>query len=197
MWWLPLALAAGKSVLDNQSNKQNIQSNIIKEKYSPWTGQHGDFSAQGQNSFGSNMLSGAGGALMAYNAEQALADGKQADYLTAQKKDGDFYASNHDLMTGKAGNGIASTGGKSSFANLSRVPAASPVAQVPAAPAPSPKGAQFSDLFPPSVPGQTPLPMQQPQNPADMWSQIAQMKSAPYTPGNTNTLLYGTQGRFR
>lgn len=62
--WQALALAGLKSIADNRANQQNIQANIIKEKYSPWTGRGGDFSQQGKNSTVSNMIAGYGSGLL-------------------------------------------------------------------------------------------------------------------------------------
>lgn len=51
--------------MQDQKNKQNnLASNAITEKYSGYTGQHGDFSAQGKGSGWSNLLMGLGSGMM-------------------------------------------------------------------------------------------------------------------------------------
>jgi hypothetical protein len=159
MWWLPLAMAAGKSYLDNRDNKQNIQSNIIKEKYSQWTGQHGDFSAQGRNSFGSNMLQGAAGAMMAHQAGQAAEEAAAEKTLAQHKSDGDWYAKNGSFMSPKGA--VA----KSSFEGAGRAPATQ------MAPAQIPAAGGVASIFAPQYKDPTPLMLQgpQPQQEENLW----------------------------
>jgi hypothetical protein len=168
MWWLPLAMAAGKSVMDNQNNKQNLASNVITQKYSPWTGAQADFSAQGKNSFADNMIKGGAGAMMQYGAEKAAAGDAMAAKTQADKASGDFYASNGDLMRGDRGNSIAA---KSSFNVPSRAPATIVAPQsAPQSPA------SFASMFPVQTQGQTPL-MLQGQNPdsqENLWMKMIQ-----------------------
>lgn len=63
-WLLSLGLSGLKSIADNQANKQQIASNVITQKYSPWTHQQADFSGIGKNNTMSNMMAGAGSALL-------------------------------------------------------------------------------------------------------------------------------------
>lgn len=164
--WQHLALAAGKSILDNQANKQNLASQVITQKYSPWTGQRADFSGQGQNSFGSNMLAGIGGAMLDAKADAAKEAEAVAKKTAQDKADGDYYASNSDLMRGERGNTIAPA--KSSFAAIA--PSRSPATTA------APSQSSFADMFPVHTQGQTPLMLQgqNPQGQDNMWLKMLQ-----------------------
>jgi hypothetical protein len=94
--WAQLAMAGLKSLQDNQNRKQDIASNVITQKYSPWTGARADFSQQGKNNTISNLISGYGSGLL-----QDKLDAKDmADKVAqeqAQKKaewasDADYYS---------------------------------------------------------------------------------------------------------
>lgn len=180
MWWLPLALGAGKSVLDNQANKQRLASEVITQKYSPWTGQQADFSMQGKNSFGDNMMKGAAGALMDYQAGKAAEAAKEAQTMAQHKADGAWYEKSGGFMSPKAS--VA----KSSFDG---VPTRAPATTVAPAPAQAPvASASFADLFPVRTAGETPMPMQVPQDPSAWWQQLSQIQSAPYSQPKTATV---------
>jgi hypothetical protein len=129
--WPALALSLGKSILDEQNRKQDLASNVITQKYSPWTGMAADFSSQGENATGKNMLMGIASGLMAQKEATAAAEAAK----TAQDKaDGDFYASNGDLMRGERGNSIVK---QSAFAKAAgQGPLRAPATQVAPSPAP-------------------------------------------------------------
>lgn len=114
-WLLSLGLSGLKSISDNQANKQQIASNVITQKYSPWTHAQADFSGIGKNSTMNNMMAGVGGAL----TQQGLNDQAMADR-------------NHTTVTPTA-NSMApqSTGGFGAMASKAPMAAAEP-ARAPA-----------------------------------------------------------------
>lgn len=79
--WAQLGMAGLKSLADNQNRKQDIASNVITQKYSPWTGQRADFSSQGKNSSISNLIAGYGA-----GALQDKLDAKEAAEKMAEVK---------------------------------------------------------------------------------------------------------------
>lgn len=71
--WAQLGLAGLKSIQDEHNRKQDIASNVINQKYAPWTGQQADFSSIAKNKTLEHMMAGYGaGSLQdAMNAGQA------------------------------------------------------------------------------------------------------------------------------
>lgn len=78
--WSQLALAAAKSLQDQQNRQNNIASNVITQKYSPWTGAQADFSAIGKNNTIGNLIAGYGSGLL-----QDKEDAKDAAEKSAEE----------------------------------------------------------------------------------------------------------------
>lgn len=122
--WAQLAMAAGKSLQDEQNRKRDLASNVITQKYSPWTGARADFSAQGQNKGLDNMMAGYGAGMAQDQADERLQLMK--DYFkkpTAAQSDAEYYA---QLSKDPSSVGVTSIPGKSSFASVAK---AAPAAQ--------------------------------------------------------------------
>lgn len=58
--WEQLALAAFKNIQDERNRKNDIASNVINQKYQPWTGQRADFSSIAKNNNIGNLMAGYG-----------------------------------------------------------------------------------------------------------------------------------------
>lgn len=102
--WAQLGMAGLQAMQDQKNKQNNLASNAITEKYSGYTGRHGDFSAQGKGSGWSTMLKGLGSGMMQDSLDaKDLAD-KQAEW----KSDSDFY------KQGGVGTPIASSSSPSS-----------------------------------------------------------------------------------
>lgn len=93
--WAQLAMAGLKSIADNQNRKNDIASNVITQKYSPWTGQVAKFGAQGANSTIDNLIAGYGSGLLQDKLDAQAQAEKTAEELAAKradwKSDADFY----------------------------------------------------------------------------------------------------------
>lgn len=70
--WAQLAMAGAKSLQDEQNRKRELESQIINQKYSAWTGQRGQFGGKHSDNSMNNMIQGAAAGLMA-DAEAAKA----------------------------------------------------------------------------------------------------------------------------
>lgn len=85
--WAQLGMAGLQAMQDQKNKQNNLASNAITEKYSGYTGQHGNFNTQGAGSGWSTMLKGLGSGMMQDNL-----DAKDlADKQTEWKSDSDFY----------------------------------------------------------------------------------------------------------
>ena len=121
--WAQLAMSGLKSLQDNRDKQNNLASNVITQKYSPWTGQRADFSAQGKSTGMSNMIAGFGSGMLqdkldARDAEDAAA--KSNDAQAENRDAGDYYSK---LSANPASVGVSPIGAKSSFAAPARAPA--------------------------------------------------------------------------
>lgn len=163
--WAQLAMAGLKSVQDNQANKQNLASNVITQKYSPWTGQRADFSAQGKNSAVSNLIAGYGSGMLqdkldAKDAAETAAKANNLPSAVANRDDADYYAK---LSADPSSVGVSPIKQQSSFASSPIAPARAPAA----AEAP----ATFGSMFNQQPQNQSPLMLQgrNPQQQQNPW----------------------------
>ncbi len=148
--WQALAMAGVKSLLDEQNRKKDIASNVITQRYSPWTGARADFSAQGQNKSGSNMLQGLAAGLM---------DTKEAEEVKDIAPVTDAAGGATQASTAYLTMPERRAAAKSAFSPPSRAPAT----QV------APTQSSFQGMFQPQ--DQTPLMLQgpSPQSQENMW----------------------------
>ena len=127
--WQQLALAGIKSVQDNNNRKNFNESQVINQKYSPWTGLKGNFSQIGQNNTISNLMQGYASGLIQDQLDAEKAAETAAQQKAEYKSDADFYSK---LSANPSSVGVSPVGGgKSSFAAVAR--AAAPQAQQAAA----------------------------------------------------------------
>lgn len=126
--WPALALAGFKAFQDAQNGKNSVASNVINEKYSPWTGLKGDFSHVGQNTGMGTLMQGLAAGLMApsspatpakavSSAESGLPINSAAD----NAKDADFYSK---LSADPSSVGVTpvASQGSSAFAAAAKAP---------------------------------------------------------------------------
>lgn len=195
--WAQLAMAGLKSIADNQANKQNLASNVITQKYSPWTGQRADFSAQGKNSAVSNMIAGYGSGLLQdrADAEWEANRPRTPEELksAADKSDGDFYAklSANPASVGVSpiGGGGGARGGFGAIANK-QVPSEAPAQSAFSAPGFMQEGDYVSANRGPSsflsqigVDGASlAAPKASPQSSFNPWANIQQQMQRPLSP---------------
>jgi hypothetical protein len=144
--WAQLGLAALQGLSQEQARKQNLESNVIKEKYSHWTGNNGDFSQQGQNKMASTLAGGLA-AGMAQDQWDKLAE--KSDLAAAKATndaDADFYGK---LSKDPSSVGVTPVGpaGGSSFSAIARPAASRAPATVMGPPAPAPAPAMGPEGF--------------------------------------------------
>ena len=97
--WAQLGLA-GLSALQNESNRMNdIASNVITQKYSPWTGQRADFSSQGKQNGMATMLKGLGAGMAQDSMDEAAEAAKAEKALAEQKKEWDDDANYYSKLS--------------------------------------------------------------------------------------------------
>lgn len=94
--WQQLAMAGVKSLQENQNRKNDIASNVINQKYQPWTGAKADFSQQGKNNTMDNLMTGYGSGMLqdkldAQNAAEKTAQ-EVAKQSASENADGDYYS---------------------------------------------------------------------------------------------------------
>lgn len=124
--WQQLLIGGLKGYQDRQNQLKDIESNVINQKYSNWTGQKGDFSSIAKSPMMDGLMKGLGAGMLAdKEAAEAEAD-KQAQYLAQQKKEGEGYT------WGGIGTPIAPSK-SSSFAAIAQK--AAPAVTTPQAPA--------------------------------------------------------------
>lgn len=144
--WQQLALAAAKSLQDNQNRQNDIASNVITQKYSPWTGARADFSSQGKNNTISNLMAGYGSGLLQDRMDEmweAQRPRTPEEQKAAQDKaDGEYYAK---LSADPASVGASPITGKSSFAAIARQAPAQAPQSSPAPMAKSDVPGEFSE----------------------------------------------------
>lgn len=124
--WAQLAMAGVKSLQDAQNRKNEIASNVITQKYSPWTGKEANFSAIGKNNTMSNLIAGYGSGLLQDKLDAQEAANKIKDVEATDPKGTPSLA---EMRSWEDQYMAAQKAKKSSFA---------PVAQAPAAPSRSP-----------------------------------------------------------
>lgn len=97
--WQQLALAGLKSIQDEENRRNDLASNVITQKYSPWTGARADFSGQGKRNTMSNMIAGYGSGLLQDRQDELFEKEKQwydqqanKDKVADWKSDADFYS---------------------------------------------------------------------------------------------------------
>jgi hypothetical protein len=160
--WAQLGIAALQGLSAENARKQNLASNVIKEKYSHWTQQNGDFSEQGQNKMGSALAGGFAAGMAQDQYDKALEKSDLAAQKAANDSDADFYSK---LSADPSSVGVTPIGGKSSFSAIAKAaPAAS---RSPAAPQPP---QSFQGMFDP----QQPLMQQGPNPQQNPWLLMAQ-----------------------
>lgn len=119
--WQQLALAGFKSFADEDNRKKDIESNVITQKYSPWTGQQARFNHQSKT--GQNMIAGYGSGLL----QDQMDAQKTAEAVTQKaaqdKADGDFYAK---LSANPSSVGVSPIGGKSAFEGAAKAQGRAP-----------------------------------------------------------------------
>jgi hypothetical protein len=147
--WAQLGMA-GLSALQNQQNKQNnLASNVITQKYSPWTGAQANFSAQGSGGGLGTLVKGAMSGYLQDKADAKEAANNAADEVAKRqadlKSDASFY------KQGGVGTPINATPAATGGYAAQRAPAASPVS------APSvPQGNASSFELPEFMQGENP-----------------------------------------
>lgn len=164
--WAQLAMAGVKSLQDAQNRKNDIASNVITQKYSPWTGQTANFSAIGKNNTLDNLISGYGAGMLQDKMDAQEAAEQQAKKVAEYKDDADFYSK---LSANPSSVGVSPVASKSAFAVAAQNAGRAPAGRSPAI---NEGGNQVPSG--PSLPS-----FMQGENP---WVSMAQQPLGPYQP---------------
>jgi hypothetical protein len=173
--WAQLGMAALSSLQDEQNRKRDIASNVITQKYSPWTGANANFSQQGKNKTISNLIAGYGSGSLQDKldakdaADKIAAETAKTDAIN--REDAEYYAK---LSKDPASVGAYPIGNKSAFAS------AAGAARGPSAIASGPDRGPAVDMGGNQAPSSSQLPgFMQGQNPwLSMASQPAPQRPA-------------------
>jgi hypothetical protein len=180
--WQQLAMAAAKSIQDERNRQNDIASNVITQKYSPWTKQSADFSSIAKNNTIGNLMAGYGSGLLQDRMDQmweAQRPRTEAEKKAIQDKaDGEFYEKLSKDPSSVGASPIS--GGNSSFAAMAKAqPSRAPAGREPAI---NPNGNtlspgfSFEDVAKPSYQDPTPFMLQQnPNQGMNKWDMLSQL----------------------
>lgn len=169
-WLIAGGLALIKSLSDEKNRKAEIAVNAAKEKYSPWTGQNGNFAGLGSSKTAGNFMSAAGSALLSQSMAGDAKAATGADVATKENlADADYYSK---LSKDPSSVGVTPIGGASRSASaFAAAPAAMAASRSPAlAPAAESKLPSQASELPAFMQGSNP------------WATMAQKPLGPYQP---------------
>jgi hypothetical protein len=89
--WAQLALAGLQSLQDAQNKKNDIASNVITQKYSPWTGQNANFKSQGNSQGVNHLIAGYGAGMLQDNVDGDMDSAAKEHTMADAKSDAAFY----------------------------------------------------------------------------------------------------------